>query len=169
MVKSKQNRLGFRFWFYFRQGWATYFAFIFSATNTLTVTYYLAIEKYPVLNEVFPSFLIYVLFATAIGIPLLIGIGYAHYKKTPSYTSESHVMAESDPFRLRMIVNSDMNLKLNLKVLKILLKMLEEKDSMDKDYEEIKKLYEELNEFTKQRTLANKDDLPYFFNLDKKD
>ena len=37
-------------------GWGTYFAFIFAAINTLTVTYYLAIENYPVLKAIFPSF-----------------------------------------------------------------------------------------------------------------
>ena len=51
----KQN-IGFRAWFYFRQGWATYFAFIFAAINTLTVTYYLAIENYPFLNNIFPPY-----------------------------------------------------------------------------------------------------------------
>ena len=33
-----------------------YFAFIFAAINTLTVTYFLAIENYPALKAVFPSF-----------------------------------------------------------------------------------------------------------------
>ena len=43
-----KSNLAFRAWFYFRQGWSTYFAFIFAAINTLTVTYYLAIEKIPI-------------------------------------------------------------------------------------------------------------------------
>ena len=50
----KQN-IGFRAWFYFRAGWTTYFAFIFAAINTLTVTYFLAIENYPSLNNIFPN------------------------------------------------------------------------------------------------------------------
>ena len=58
---------GFRAWFYFRQGWSTYFAFIFAAINTLTVTYYLAIENYPVLQEIFPTFGHYVITVIAIG------------------------------------------------------------------------------------------------------
>ena len=44
------KNLGFRGWFYFRTGWSTYFAFIFAAINTLTVTYYLAIEQAPILR-----------------------------------------------------------------------------------------------------------------------
>ena len=48
---------GFRAWFYLRQGWSTYVAFIFAALNTLTVTYFLAIENYPGLKSIFPTFL----------------------------------------------------------------------------------------------------------------
>ena len=88
---------GFRAWFYFRQGWSTYFAFIFAAINTLTVTYYLAIENYPSLKTIFPSFEQYILIVVLIGIPLLVLVGYAHYKKTPSYRAEADVWVESNP------------------------------------------------------------------------
>ena len=47
---------GFRAWFYFRNGWSLYFGFIFAAINTLTVTFYLAIDKYPDLSWLFPTF-----------------------------------------------------------------------------------------------------------------
>ena len=87
---------GFRAWFYFRQGWSTYFAFIFAAVNTLTVTYYLAIDNYPFLKSVFPSFEQYILIVVIIGIPLLVGVGYAHYKKTPSFRAEADVFVEED-------------------------------------------------------------------------
>ena len=70
---------GFRGWFYFRQGWSNYFTFIMAATNTLVVTYYLAIERYPVLVSIFPNFIQYVLIIVAIGIPLLVFVGYAHW------------------------------------------------------------------------------------------
>ena len=69
---------GFRAWFYFRQGWSVYFAFIFAAINMLTVTYFLAIENYPALKEVFPSFGQYILITVIIGVPLLVSVGYAH-------------------------------------------------------------------------------------------
>jgi hypothetical protein len=51
-----------------------------AALNTLTVTYYLAIEKYPLLQTIFPSFFQYVLIIVSIGVPLLILVGYAHWK-----------------------------------------------------------------------------------------
>ena len=65
----KQN-IGFRGWFYFRQGWTTYFAFIFAAINTMVVTYYLAIENIPSLKTIFPTFYVYLAITTSTGIPL---------------------------------------------------------------------------------------------------
>ena len=90
--------LGFRGWFYFRVGWSTYFAFIFAAINTLTVTYFLAIENYPFMKEIFPSFEQYVIIVVSIGIPLLGFTGYAHYKKTRAFRSEADVWVESNPY-----------------------------------------------------------------------
>jgi len=51
------KNLPLRAWFYFRTGWGTYFALLFSALNTLVVTYYLAIENYDFLLGTFPTFL----------------------------------------------------------------------------------------------------------------
>ena len=76
------ENLVFRSWYYFRQGWSTYFAFIFAAVNTLTVTYFLAVDNYPELKIIFPSFEIYIGIISLIGIPLLVLIGYLHYKKS---------------------------------------------------------------------------------------
>ena len=70
-----KKNVGFRAWFYFRNGWSIYFAFIFAAINTLTVTYFLAIERVPFLISLFPTFIHYVLIVSGIGIPLLILIG----------------------------------------------------------------------------------------------
>ena len=72
--------MSFRGWYYFRMGWTTYFAFILAAINTLTVTYFLAIEKAPVLQEIFPTFVQYVLIVVSIGMPILIAVGYVHFK-----------------------------------------------------------------------------------------
>ena len=115
---------GFRAWFYFRQGWSTYFAFVFAAINTLTVTYYLAIENYPFLKSFFPSFEQYILIVVLVGIPLLVLVGYAHYKKTPSYRAEADVWVESNPYQARVLVNTQFTLALNMKLTGVLLKLL---------------------------------------------
>jgi len=93
-----RGNLLFRLWFYFRQGWGTYFAFIFAAINTMVVTYYLAIENIPSLKEIFPTFGSYLVIMTAIGIPLLVAIGYSHFKRLPAFSSEIEVSYNSNPY-----------------------------------------------------------------------
>ncbi len=103
------KNIGYRAWFYFRMGWSTYFAFILAAINTLTVTYFLAIENYSELMAVFPSFEIYIVIITSVGIPTLIFVGYSHYKKTNVFKSEVDILVESNPILRRTTVNADMN------------------------------------------------------------
>ena len=93
-----KKNLGFRAWFYFRQGWGTYFSFILAALNTMVVTYYLAIENIPTLKYIFPTFITYIAVWMIVGIPLLIGIGYIHFKKSAAYASEADISAESNPY-----------------------------------------------------------------------
>ena len=138
----KQN-LGFRAWYYFRMGWGTYFAFIFAAINTLTVTYFLAIDNYPVLKEIFPSFIHYVILIGLVGVPILMSIGYIHFKKSPSFRAESTVQVESNPWGLRDIVNSEYNLILSLKILEMLNKISEKDKSNLSELEESQKLEKE--------------------------
>ena len=108
MANGEKKKLGFRGWFYFRQGWSLYFAFIFAGINTLTVTYFLAIERYPILNDIFPSFLHYVAIVTIIGVPILALVGYVHFKRSPAYKAETAVAYESNPWWGRLMVNSEL-------------------------------------------------------------
>ena len=153
---------GFRAWFYFRQGWSTYFAFIFAAVNTLTVTYYLAIENYPFLKSIFPSFEQYILIVVLIGIPLLVLVGYAHYKKTPSYRAEADVWVESNPYQARVLVNTQFSLALNMKLTDILLKLSSKQEITEKELSEIKELQQRFLEHIDDRTISNKKDQSFF-------
>ena len=100
MVKVK--KYGFRAWYYFRMGYGIYWTFLFMGINTLTVTYYLAIERAPFLQEIFPTFIHYVIVIVIIGIPVLIFTGYSHYRKIPGYKAEVEVSAESNPFNFKL-------------------------------------------------------------------
>ena len=161
------KHLGFRAWFYFRNGWSLYFAFIFAAINTLTVTYYLAIERIPSLQMIFPSFLHYVVIVTLVGVPLLIFIGYAHYKKTAAFRSEVDISMETNPYQRRMVVNTEAILRLNLKLLDVILKSSAvDKDSKE-DLENIFVLQNEISQLIKNRTFTNEKDLEFFRNMDK--
>jgi len=166
-MKIMGNHVGYRAWFYFRQGWSVYFAFIFAAINTLTVTYYLAIEKVPELQVLFPSFVHYVIILSSIGIPILVIIGYFHYKKTNAYKSEADIHSESNPYMGRMIVNSEMLIQLNLKLTFLLLKISNNEKLSKEEIEEINILRTKLLEFFSKRNFADKTDIAFFKELDK--
>jgi hypothetical protein len=153
---------GFRAWFYFRQGWTTYFAFIFAAINTIVVTYYLAIENIPVLKTVFPSFYAYLAIVAIIGIPLLIAVGYAHQKKTASYKTEADIYYESNPHSLRTYNDVELLLTLNLKLVNVLLVDYENSDTSNEKIDELKKLKAEIEIYFIKRKQSKKIDIEYF-------
>ena len=155
-----KSNVGFRGWFYFRMGWSTYFAFILAAINTLTVTYFLAVDNYPALKIIFPSFEIYVLILISIGVPLLIFIGYCHYKKTKAFRSEMDILVESNPFLRRTNVNTDIILRFNVNLINLVLKL--SKDTISEDeLNDMKKIQNEITDLIKNRSLFNNLDIDY--------
>ena len=142
----------FRVWYYFRQGWTTYFAFVFAAINTLTVTYYLAIEKIPELQLIFPSFLQYVFIIASIGIPILVVIGYVHFKRSPAYRSEADVGIEANPHNRRMLINSETMLGLTLELLALMIKISNNEKLSDIEKMSIAKIQNDLSIYMKKRT-----------------
>ena len=141
------KNLPFRAWFYFRQGWSTYFAFVFSAINTLVVTYYLAIERAPFLKEIFPTFATYVIIVTGIGIPLLVLVGYAHYKRIPAITEELEVAAEVNPYWYKIPPgwNSEVVFPLYLAITEMLVKLSKDEKLSDENIKKITELQEKIN------------------------
>jgi hypothetical protein len=155
----------FRAWFYFRNGWSLYFAFIFAAINTLTVTYYLAIDKIPFLLGIFPTFSHYIGGAVLIGIPILVGIGFVHFKRSPAFRSDATIGFETNPFVRRNLINSEINLELNLIILN-LLSGLSNNEKLSKD--ELNKIQESkdmLSDFINKRSIKNNKDLEYLKKL----
>ena len=156
---------GFRSWYYFRIGYSSYFAFIFAAINTLTVTYFLAIENYPSLQAIFPSFIQYTVIIALIGVPLLVLIGYIHFKRTPSYRSEAAVTFESNPFARRTLINSELTLKINQELITLLLKMQKGEKINDDVLERVQKTQTEINTFVEKRTIFSKEDTEFLKKL----
>ena len=152
---------GFRAWFYFRNGWSLYFAFIFAAINTLTVTFYLAIEKYPDLNWIFPTFFHYIVVVCVTGVPFLIFVGYIHYKRTAARKAEVDISYETDAYKARTLVNTEIALTLSMKLLDIITKLSKKQELSGEDYQELEKLHEKLVAFTDDRTFKNKMDLKF--------
>ena len=146
---------GFRGWFYFRMGWSTYFAFIFAAINTLTVTFYLAIDKYPDLNWLFPTFFHYILITSTIGIPFLILVGYVHYKRSAARKAEVDISYETDAYKARTLVNTEITIALNMKLLDIITKISKKEEIPNQEYQEIEQLREKLVKNLRDRPSLN--------------
>ena len=156
------KKKGYRSWFYFRIGWNTYFAFVLAAINTLTITYYLAIENYPVLKDLFPTFEQYVLIVVSIGVPLLAFTGYAHYKRTKAFRAETDVWIESNPYQARLLVNTEMILGLNQKLTEFIIKLSKDEELKDDQLKELSDLQKKFSDHISSRTLDNKQDKNFF-------
>ena len=155
----------FRAWFYFRNGWSLYFAFILGAINTLTVTYYLAIDKIPFLLNLFPSFTHYIGGAVLIGVPILIAIGFIHYKKSPAFRSDTTIGFETNPFVRRNLINSELNLELNLMIQNLLSRLSNNEKLTGDELNKIQESRNMIDDFINKRSIKNNKDLEYFKKL----
>jgi len=150
----------FRLWQYFRVGWATYFGFIFAALNTIITTYYLAIDNISFLQQVFPTFGHYVISVILIGIPVLIGAGYIHFKKSPGFKSEADIAIESNPHARRNLLNTEAILAAYLFSNDLMMKMLKDEKLTEDEIKKFTELQDKIKEHFKQRTISdNKFDL----------
>ena len=149
-----EKNLGFRGWFYFRTGWATYFAFMVAAVNALTVTFFLAIENYPSLSMIFPTFFHYIVIVVGVGVPVLVIVGYVHYKRSKSFRAEADILIETSPHIRRMLQNTEILLPIYLKLTELMVKLSENKKLTDKESEEISKLQKQLNEHIDRREIS---------------
>jgi len=119
-----------------------YFAFIFAAINTLVITYYLAIEKVPILVQILPSFLHYLLIAFLLGVSILISIGYLHYKKIPAYSTEVDIATESHPYYYKLPPGFQpaVLFPMYLSMLQMLLKLSQNEKITEEDHKQIKEI-----------------------------
>ena len=160
MDDPRKKSTSFRAWFYFRTGWAVYFAFMFAAVNTLVVTYYLAIDNISFLQQVFPTFGHYVISVILIGIPVLIGAGYIHFKKSPGFKSEADIAIESNPHARRNLLNTEAIIAAYLFSNDLMMKMLKDEKLTEDEIKKFTELQDKIKEHFKQRTISdNKFDL----------
>jgi hypothetical protein len=83
-------------------GYSTYLTFLLGYISTLITVYYLAIKSVPSLLNIFPRFVPFAEVATVIGVPLSVGIGWMHLKRTPAYSSEQDIAVESNPYNYKI-------------------------------------------------------------------
>ena len=96
-----------------------------AAINVLTVTYFLAIDNYPVLQSIFPTFGHYIIIVVSIGIPMLVLIGYFHYKRSQAFSAEADINIEANPYWYKIPPgwNKEVVFPLYLNMINLMLKM----------------------------------------------
>jgi len=145
--------LFYRAWFYFRTGWSVYLTFVFAAVNTITVTYYLAIENISFLKDIFSSLEFYILTVSAIGIPTVVVAGYIHYKRSSAYTAEADIAVETNPHFRRMLLNTEITLSLYAKLSDLLIKISENAKLTDDEKKELTAVKKEVQDYLEKKTV----------------
>ena len=141
------SKIMFRTWYYFRNGWSQYLAFIMAGVNTLTITYYLAIEKYPLLLGIFPTFVNYVIIMVVIAVPILTAIGYFHFKKSGAFKGEVDIQLEADPYQRRTVLNTEMLMPMILQMSLLLAKISKNEKITDDESTKLSELQSDLSEY----------------------
>lgn len=75
--------------------------------STLVTVYYLAIKNLPTLLDVFPHFVPFAAISTIVGLPISVGIGWVHLKRSRLYSSEADVTAEANPYNYKLAPGRD--------------------------------------------------------------
>ena len=118
-----------------------------AAVNVLTVTYFLAIENYPSLQVVFPTFVHYIVAAACIGIPMLIFAGYVHYKRSAVFATEMEINYESNPYWYKAAPGwqRDVVFPLYLNMLNLMIKMSKNEKLTSEEVEKMSDIQKSLS------------------------
>jgi hypothetical protein len=138
------GKLLFRAWFYFRQGYNVYLAFLIGFASNIVVLYKLGIQGNHYLEFLFPSLTVFIIVGLAVAIPAGILTGLYHMKRTPAFAADASVQTEANPYVYKTI-GKEKEVFIPLWVLTVrgLAKILERQESMTA--EDKKELEEVLN------------------------
>ena len=93
----------FRAWFYFRQGYNVYLAFLIGFASNIVVLYRLGVEPNDYLHPLAPTLSIFIIEGLALAIPLGIITGLYHMKRTAAFAADAAVQTESNPYMYKAI------------------------------------------------------------------
>lgn len=116
-------------------GFATYAVFPLSFFSNVSVIYYLMVSHIPVLQSLFPSFLIFSFFGFATIASLSIFFGRIHYK-SKIFQKDNQVNTEQNPYIYKTPpgINQHLSIPTNILLLKSLRKLADERDQAYFDY-----------------------------------
>ena len=88
-------------------------------------------------------------------------MGYAHWKKSAARKAEIDILYETDPYKARTLVNTEMLLKMNFNLTSMITKMLNDQKPSKEELLELQKSQDKISKFITDRTFGNKNDLKY--------
>jgi hypothetical protein len=125
------GKLVFRAWFYFRQGYNLYLAFIIGFASNIIVLYRLGVSDIGFLHDTFPSLTVFVIFGLVIAIPTGIFLGLYHMKRTAAFAADASVQTEANPYIYKTIgKEKEVFLPLWIITARSLAKVLERQDTL---------------------------------------
>ena len=142
----------FRFWYYLRIGWGSYFSFIFSFIYSTVTVYFLAIQKIDFIRDFFPNFISFILCIIAIGFPIIAISGITYFKKSSQFSSEMDIRVESNPYTKRLQTNSDVSLFIHSTLIDLLLKKYSNQIQED-DKKNLSILKKSMDDYVKRNPL----------------
>jgi len=93
-----------RWWLDLKQGHNFYIAFVLSLLNFIIISYSLALERLPLLNQIFPNMWMWVAFFIVTYIPLTITLGHFHrQEQLPTEQNESALQNPVTMFQMKRI------------------------------------------------------------------
>ena len=89
------------------------------------------------MNDLFPSFVHYIVVVSSIGIPILVGVGYAHFKRSLAYSAEADIITEAHPYNFRILPgwNTEVVFPLYLTLSEMMIKWTKDEKLNDADIE----------------------------------
>ncbi len=91
-----------------------------------------------------------------VGVPVLVLVGYVHFKRSKSFRAEADIQIETSPHIRRMLQNTEILLPIYLKLTELMVKLSENKKLTDKELQEVSILQQELHEHIGKREVPIK-------------
>ena len=98
---------------------------------------------------------------------MLIGIGYAHWKRTKARKAEVDIGFETNPYQRRFVVNTEIILHLNLRLIEMLMRSANGEKLTENKIKEIQEYKDDIENHIEKRTFKNQMDYQFFKKIDK--
>lgn len=147
MTNFDLNRIIYRAWFYFRVGYSTYLALLVGIASNLLLFYKLGIQDIDLLHDWFTSLTLFAITAILILLPVSIGAGLYHMKRTGAYAADAAVSAEQNPYAYKAIPGKEQQVLYPILALTLkgLVKVLEKQPVTEEEKQEFEKALEKTN------------------------